>query len=395
MLNLLKKSIALFLMLTLAILLKLLCKKLRKQTISEIMLQNRLNNFKHYYIDTVDPEGAVAKLAFRTAFACAVSIILFQLLANDFLSTWAGFATFAIVQNDTQELFFSRLRFLVGIVITITLFVFLGMLIGNHVFLFILSIPPLIFVCAYIACLGFSYFNAGAWAAFLYILAGASPTNLERASQIAVTILICGAISLLVCFLVFPVKPYRIIMQSYERVFAKLRVLLHSYQNNNQKHKVKFNAQLDQMLALQEKNLTVYLAATKLPANRQECLINLAKLLYQISLMIKSTLTFQHQVSKHNSYPIQLESCNHLVEGLINELITQLRYKERPNFTAVKIVLEAHREALTAVRKSEIAKLEPDFIAMQDNANYFYHFIKLTELLEMASINIARLQEIS
>lgn len=136
-------------------------------------IKNGLQYLRHYYVDATDPEGAILKLALRTAFACALSIIIFQYLGNSLLSTWAGFATFAFVQNDALDRAFSRLYFLVAVILTFTVVTFLGMIISYHnVTWFILSVPIITFSFAYLACLGSRYFNAGGWAMFLYIMAG-------------------------------------------------------------------------------------------------------------------------------------------------------------------------------------------------------------------------------
>ena len=196
------------------------------------MLSQWLKDVKNYYVDTVDPEGAIIKTSFRTALACAISILLLQFFGNLSLSAWAGFATFAFIQNDIQDLFFNRLKFLITIILIFTGFTFLGLLLGQYETAFLISVPLIVFICAYPACLGFPYFNAGAWALFLYILAGATPSDLWLASQIAITFLICGVISLATCFLIFPIRPYQKIILNYRRMLTKIRLLL---QNSTKK----------------------------------------------------------------------------------------------------------------------------------------------------------------
>src|SRR3990167_9118041 len=61
------------------------------------MLMAYVRNFKERYIDTADPEGLTAKLALRTMLTCFVGILLFQLLGNISLSSWAAFSVIGCV----------------------------------------------------------------------------------------------------------------------------------------------------------------------------------------------------------------------------------------------------------------------------------------------------------
>lgn len=352
---------------------------------------NWLRNFRNYYADAVDPEGAVCKLAFRTALACMISIILLQILGKANLSAWGGFAAFAFVQNDIQDLVFNRLWFLLVIILVFTSLTFLGMLLGSHPWIFLASVPVTIFICAYPSCLGFQYFNAGAWALFLYILAGANPAGLSQASQIAAVFLLCGCISLTVCFFVFPMRSFQKIMLNYKRILVKIALLFH---HATQKHSTQFTAQLDKLLELEEKNMNFYLQAKKTSTIQKTALINLEKLLYQTSLMTKSTLTWQKRVSSYPHYvETQLEDCKLLIETVIKKIVLQIKHRELINFSAIHSQLNHYRESLTKLRKIEAAKSQPDFAEFLDYSAYFYHYLKLLELLEESSQNITQLSD--
>lgn len=351
------------------------------------MLRDRLTYFKKQYIDVVDPEGEVVKSALRTALTCGLTILLLQFYGNTPLSVWGGFATFSFIQNDPQGLFLVRLRFLSGVIIVFTALTCFGMLLGNYLPAYLLSVPVILFACAYIACLGFSYFNAGGWAAFLYILAGFNPNTFQQTMVIGVTFLICGCISLLACFLIFRMRPYQKLMISYERVLILLPTLL-----SGNRH---YRTRLDQALFLHEKNLNLYLKTAKTTTTTQIILINLSKLLYQINLIAKSTFNIRQQFHDDGHYAsTHLENCHLLVEKWIMVLIEQVRYKKQVDFSKAMPELDNYRENLTTLRKCELMKARPDFSNFLEYSSYFYHFIKLLELLQAFSENINKLSEI-
>lgn len=357
------------------------------------MRNDWLTGIKNHYIDTVDPENAIIKSAFRTALACAISILLAQLFGNIALSAWAGFATFAFVQNDTQELFFNRLRFLISVILVFTGLTFLGMLLSNQPAVFLISIPLVIFAGAYIACLGFSYFNAGAWALFLYILAGANPSSLAQASQIGITFLLCGVLSLAVCFGVFPTRPYQKIILNYRRILTKILLLFQHAPQQNQAYFTKFSAQLDQILALQEKNLSLHLESGTMPTANQTPIIHASKLLYQTSLLAKSTLHWQRLVSQYNHYAdTQLEECRLLIQKALQSIIKQIKRRKPVDFAMLNTQLMHYRNSLTVLRKQELTKPDPDFSEFLDDATCFYHYLKILELLEAFGRDISQLQ---
>jgi hypothetical protein len=358
-----------------------------------IVLSQWWMSAKNYYVDAVDPEGAIIKTSFRTALACAVSILLFQFLGNLSLSAWAGFATFAFVQNDIQDLFLNRLKFLVIIILTFTGFTFLGMLLSQHGLAFLISVPFVVFFCAYPACLGFPYFNAGAWALFLYILAGATPSNLWQASQMAITFLICGVISLAACFLIFPIRPYRKIILNYRRILAKILLLLQHSSQNNERYFTQFNLQLDRMLEIQEKNISQSLEFGKISVHKQMALVHLSKSIYQIGLMVKSIIYWQQRVSGTIHYSASgLDECRNLIENALKTIIIQMKRRSLPDFDQMNSELMRHRNRLTELRKQEIVKVDPDFSDHLDYSACFYHYIKLLELLAESSQSISQLQ---
>jgi hypothetical protein len=357
------------------------------------MLRNWLASVKNYYIDAVDPEGAILKTAFRTAFACAISILLLQLWGNLSLSAWAGFATFAFVQNDNQDLFFGRLKFLIVIILLFTGFTFLGMLLSKESVIFLLSLPLVIFICAYPACLGFPYFNAGAWTLFLYILAGANPVDVRQAGQVAITFLFCGAISVAACFFIFPIRPYQQIILNYRRTLTKMSLLLHLSDHKNERYFIQFNSQLDQMLELQEKNISRYFKSGKVPAVKHTALINLSKLIYQIDLMVRSIIYWQQKMSHTIHYfETGLDGCRILIENALKAVVVQIKRHQLPDFAEMNVKLMEHRNRLTELRKQEIAKKDHDLSDYLDYSTCFYHYIKLLELMAEASKNISQLQ---
>ncbi len=357
------------------------------------MLSQWLMSVKNYYVDAVDPEGAIIKNSFRTALACAISISLFQFFGNISLSAWAGFATFAFVQNDIQDLFFNRLKFLIIIILTFTGFTFLGMLLSQHGLAFLISVPLVVFLCAYPACLGFPYFNAGAWALFLYILAGATPSNLGQASQIGITFLICGVVSLATCFLIFPIRPYQKIILNYRRMLTKILLLLQHSSKNNKRYFTQFNLQLDRMLEIQEKNISQSLESGKISTAKQTALAHLSKSIYQIGLMIKSIIHWQQRVSNTIDYSKSgLDECRSLIENALKAIVIQIKRHSLPDFDQMNSKLMEHRNRLTELRKQEIVKADPDFSDFLDYSIGFYHYIKLLELLAESSQSISQLQ---
>jgi hypothetical protein len=348
---------------------------------------------KNYYVDAVDPEGVILKTSFRTALACTVSILLLQFYGSLSLSAWAGFATFAFVQNDIQDLFFNRLKFLIAIIFIFTGFTFLGMLLSQHAVAFLISVPLVVFICAFPACLGFPYFSVGAWALFLYILAGATPSSIHQASQIAITFLICGVVSLGACFLIFPIRPYQKIILNYRRMLTKILLLLKHSAQNNERYFTQFNLQLDRMLELQEKNITQCLESGKISAAKKTTLIHLSKLIYQIGLIVKSIIHWQQRVSKTIHYSESgLEDCRSLIEDALKAIIIQIKHHREPDFSHMNTQLMEHRNRLTEFRKREIVKENPDLSDFLDYSACFYHYIKLLELLAESSQSISQLQ---
>jgi hypothetical protein len=360
------------------------------------MLYERLRHFKYYYIDTVDPERTVAKTAFRTALACAISIFLFQLIGNVTTSAWAGFAAFAFVQNDIQDSSVKRFKFLLSVIVIFTFLAFLGMLISNSLTLLLATLPFIIFICAFPACLGFNYFSASGWALFVYILATNSPSNIHHAMQLAGAFLICGAISLLCCFLIFPTQPAKKLLQSYQRILTKALLLLQSDSLKNKKDNLKYNTQLDQLLAIQEKNLDIYIETENPSSRRKNTLTALAKILYQFSLMTKSTVSSRQQAICHPSYlTTQLTEYNQLIVKLIKSILLQVKSGRAPNFGLIRQKLLLCQEGLINLRNKELETNNPNFSQLIDYSNYSYHFIKLFELLETTSQHLSNLKAIS
>lgn len=357
------------------------------------MLYQRLNHFKHYYIDRVDPEGYFAKLAFRTALACIISILFFQLLGNNILSMWAGFATFCFVQNDIQEKFSKRLTFFIGLILVFTAFVFIGMLIGHIRIVYIIVAPCIIFLASYLACLGLNYFVACGWGLFLLILSGSNPSSMFETMQIVIAMLIAGVVSILICFVLFPLQPYQKIIRGFQRVLFKLIFLSHNYQQLNSVNLSKLTTQLDQILSLQEKNLSLYLEDSKLTLEQKTTCVAIAKALYQMSLMFKSALMLRQFLLNHETYKeSKLDQCAIIVEQGLQSLLNQLRKKPALKLEVLEAELLSYRDILMQIRKKELMKPQAKMEDLLDYSNYFYHFIKIMDLMKLTSQKIFNLQ---
>lgn len=340
------------------------------------MINARLAYIKNYYIDAVDPDSAIFRVALRTAVACIICILLLQFSGELALSAWGGFAAFAFVQNDLPNSFFNRFWFLIAVILIFTGLTFSGMLLGNQPWLFWLTVPGVTFGCAYIACLGFSYFNAGSWALFLYVLAGANPVSLMRAEKIGLVFLLCGIVSVLVCFLIFPMPSYHRIMRHYQRILTKILQLFEYNANGHEKNFNKLSAQLDKLLELQERNMGFYLRSRQPIEPESLPLLSLEKWLYQIGLMAKSILAWGKRIDT------PVDDCQHLIIFTLKDVISQIKRKRSPDFAVIYTRLDICRKKIAILRRQEINL---------DDAAYFYHYQKMLELLEKASHNLAQL----
>ena len=356
------------------------------------MVLQKLRRFKHDVIDIVDLEGSIAKQSFRTALACFFCIILFELLQNRLLSSWAGFAAFAFVQNDLQEGFASRFKILVAIIILFTLIVFIGMILSNHIIIFLISIPIVVFLVSYLSCLGTNYFNAGGWTLFLYILSGSSPTTLHNAFKISEVFLVCGVVSLAVCFFIFPLNPRKQIFLSFERLLSKFSMELQLRNQSTQESKPR--NYLDSILMLQEKNMTFLLTTFKLNCEQKERLIKINKLLYKISFLIKSSHYFYEKIKIYPSFPsFHMKEYHGSIEVFFEDVILQIKNKSSLDLSIKKENIFLFREPLMNIRKKELLNLDSDFSEYLNYSHYFYHFVKIFELLELLSQTINQLHE--
>lgn len=346
----------------------------------------------------VDPERDVLKSALRTALACAICIVLFQYAGNTRVSILAGFAAFSFVQNDPQGLPLPRLFFLSGIVVLFSVVAFSGLVIGNYPYGLIITTPVLAFACAYIACMGVAYFQAGVWVLLIYFFAAANPVSVVNAAEVAVVFVMCGAICVLTCFWVFPINPYQRLIQSYRLILVNFIRLL-SEEPGATKPLQAFNRQIDHLLVLQQKNLYGYFQVGGLSLTRQRDFGQLAKSLYQISLMLKSTLAFHEKIYRQAGYShTQLSVCHVQMITLLTALVEQINTGTLPPFAEVERALEDVRDHLTAFRREALAaaavmKTAVDFNPIFDYSNYFYHFLKLYDLLKEASFHIQALQD--
>ena len=362
---------------------------------------------KHaFFKRMVDPECDVLKSAFRTALACGLCIFLFQYVGNTHASILAGFAAFCFVQNDPQGLNGPRFIFLSAVILVFTLLAFVGMVLGAHLIWFIATLPVIIFVAAYGSCLGPNYFNAGLWALFLYLFASANPLSVHEASLISIVFLLSGSICLATCFFVFPLKPYQRLIQNYRLLLKQFIALIDSKPLNGQRNEwlkkdslQKFNHQIDHLLVLQQYNLEFYFKTCGIALRQQSDFVQLAKALYQISLMLKSTMALQQRIAAYDSYAqTQLPLCQIEMVKLLVALVAQIKDQSLPPFSQVETALESVRDHLTAfrgeaLRHAALMNVSVDFTIIFDYSNYFYHFLKLYDLLKITSQHIFLMQQ--
>lgn len=347
----------------------------------------------------VDPEKDVIKSAFRTALACVVCMLLFHYLhADNRVSILAGFAAFSFVQNDPHGLAWPRLCFLSAIIIVFTGITFMGLCLSVHRWAFWLSIPLLTFIGAYLSCLGTTYFNAGVWALILYVFAGGNPMSVSQALPVVWVFLCCGVICLVICFGVFPIRAYQRLLRNYRSIFKNLMAVLRSDQSDKQHLSKAFNNKIDHLLILHQQNLYHYFKACGTSLAQQNDFREMAKLLYQVGLMLKSMVAFRKRIVQHADYSdTQLDIFHHEIMQLLAALMQQSKTAHLPDFTNADRVLDQCRERLTIMRqellhKAALLHTVVNFTALFDYSNYFYHIIQLYALLKNASNNIAVIQ---
>lgn len=333
-----------------------------------------LKNIKRYYLDSADPDSKALHIAVRGSLACFISIILFQYIGQNILAGWAGFAALAFTQIDTLEIISKRVKFLAGNIFVFTVLALIGIGLSNYVLWFILTIPFVIFACAYISCLGEQYYNAGGWAGFLYVAFGSSLGDISHAVEVAITFIAVGILCILISIIIFPEIPLIKINKSFKRILIKLHTLYHI---SNNVHRQKITHQLENLIAIQNTTINTYLAAAKLSAVEENSIINASKTIQQIVLMLKSIDAFTPQLSMYSSSPIELfQNCRNttleLIENSLKLLNTQII---KPSNT--DLIISKYRDDLKVIQKQELNQIDPNFALLLDYSSHLYHFIKL------------------
>lgn len=356
-------------------------------------MSTMLYNIKNFYIDHVDPSSIAYKLALRTALACVVATVIFQCLGNMTLSTWAGFAAFAIVQNDIQESYFYRLYFLLGIIITYTALVFIGLLISNYTTLYMMTAPLIIFLCAYPACLGLRYFNAGAWATVFYVLASAHPMNLHNTLLISATFLATGVLCLFICLCLFPGTPYHNLVVRYKKILQKIQ-MLYNHSPNDLQQQSKILLQLVQLFLIQKKTLSLFLLDMQSQFTKRKFAVYLDKLFHQLFLITECVLTTRHAIeATYIITDISLSELNSIMQNAIKKMFLQLDLDIAQNFRQEKKQLLHFRKKLTQYRVKQILIDEKNIDESLALSEYFYHYIQLIFLVEKISQALKVLQD--
>lgn len=347
----------------------------------------------------MDPEKDVVKSAFRTALACMVCMIVFQTLYdNGRVSILAGFAAFSFVQNDPHGLPWPRLGFLSGIIVLFTALTWVGLCLSAHRWLFLLSIPLLAFIASYLSYLGTAYFNAGVWALILYVFAGGNSMTVQQALPIVWVFLSSGVMCLVICFGVFPIRVYQRLLRNYRSIFKNFMAVLHSDQSENPHLSKAFNNKIDHLLLLHQQNLHHYFKACGASLAQQNDFREMAKLLYQMGLMLKSMVAFRKRIRHNPDYhQTRLEDFHLEIMALLSALMKQCKNAQLPDFSAADAVLEHCRDGLTLMRhdllhQASLMQTPVNFTTLFDYSNYFYHIFQLYALFKNASHNIAAIQ---
>lgn len=342
------------------------------------MISVSYSYYKIFYRDRIDPGGYVAKLALRAALACLICLAVFQFSHHITLSGWAGLAAFATVQIDVQAARLShRIAILAAAVLTFTVLILLGLILSPQVLLFVISIPILVFICAFIACLNAVCFNIVLWGLCLYIVAGWTPTPIEQSLHIASAFFIAGLMCIGVCIFVLPLNAEKRLQISFEGIFTQLLFLL---QHPAYIHQT--TLEVEPLLAQLEKNLRDNSAGKMLP-----------KQMYYISLIVKSICQMQQKIVVYPEYAqTHLDTCQALSVNFITLLMKQMKTKTQPDTAHLTRELTDHRHYLMALRRQELAKPTPDFTDYCDYSKQLYQFIKLFDLLASLSQQLAALK---
>ncbi len=296
------------------------------------------------------------------------------------LSVWAGLAAFAIIQTDVQLPSLNRLGVLLSAVCVFSILILLGLLISNERLLFMFSIPFIIFIGGYIACISDIHFNIAAWALCLYVLAGWTPVLPQEAFAVTTTFLIAGMICILVCFLLMPDKVEKKINLALELILDKLIFLI-----SHPRFLSKASLQIDYLFIQLYKNLE---------ADQEEktTLIELAQSLNQISLLIRNICTTQKKLILLPDYSnTHLEACHSLTKQFLEALKMQVKKRDLPNNMSFIAQLNECREDFKILRQRVLDQPKPDFTSYFAYSDQLYKFIKLFDLLAHLSKSEAKI----
>lgn len=317
------------------------------------------------YIHEVDPEYRILRVAILAAICVFISIGIFQWLHQPALLGWAAFAALAFSQIDTLEIPRKRIFYLGSVTLIFTALAWVGIYLSSYPLWFLLTIPVVIFVCGYTIAFGNRYFNAGAWAAFLYVAFGSSLGNHFFAWHVALTFFGIGILCTIISLLFFPEKPIKRLNNSC------IRILKSFYLNASH---------TEALLTLQNTLFQNYLN-THTDELKRTAYCQFHKGLYQVHLLQKQMQSIQAQTMQHIRFKeTKLATVPAHTQQLITALINLLQYKS-DHFPQTTLFVKQYREAIKAIQIQTCQQHAPDLSAILDYSNYLYHVIQLWDLL--------------
>ena len=317
------------------------------------------------YINTIDPEYRILRVAILAAICVLISIGIFQWLHQPTLLGWAAFAALAFSQIDTLEIPRKRILYSGSITLIFTALAWIGIYLSSYPLWFLLTIPVVVFVCGYTIAFGNRYFNAGAWAAFLYVAFGSSLGNHFFAWHVALTFLGAGILCIITSLLFFPEKPIKRLNNSC------IRILESCYLNA---------PHTEALLTLQNTLFQTYLN-THTDELTRTAYYQFHKGLHQVYLLQKQMQSIQAQAMQHICFEeTKLATVPTHTQQLIRALINILQYKPA-HFQETNLFVKQYREAIKVIQIQTCQQQNPDLSAILDYSDYLYHTIQLWDLL--------------
>lgn len=343
-------------------------------------LMLKIRYYKEYQLDSCDPDGRVFKIAMRTAIACCLSIVIFQLIGQNKLSGWAAFAALGFSQIDSFDLIKKRLIYLISNIVIFSLLAIIGVILGPHTGWFIVSLAIVVFMCGYIAKFGTKYFNAGGWAAFLYVACGSSLGDKFYAFHLGLTFFAVGLLCLILSLLMSSENPEKKITQSLLRILYKLCWL---NQYPHYKNTIIEN-QIEKLLTLNYHALHTYLPLLKAPdTDKYFKIFKVNQTLYQLLLMFKNVTIIHSNVSQYSTHPqTTINNCHYDTVELIDNLIAACKQAVRIEVINMDERIANYRNKIQQVQIVELKTDNPNLDSIIAYSNYLYHFIQIWDLIE-------------